>query len=254
MIHIFPINICVYRGIDVPIDSNCFQGAISMSIYESTKVKPYVYWLTHKTTGQFYIGYREANVLPSDQDLLVYKTSSNKVSNLGFENFDWKIIAEFHDGSSAYHFEQQLIEENLHNSLCLNGHFTNSNGPQFRRVGPHTNETRLKQSLAKKGKLFSIEHKAKLSAAKQGYKRSPEAARKAGLALKDKPLSSEHKIKISLGLKNHKFSDETRAKISATLTGKKQSKETIEKRNLSRQRTLQNRILQLSNPQFNNMT
>ena len=27
-------------------------------------MKPYVYKLTHKETGQFYIGYREANKLP----------------------------------------------------------------------------------------------------------------------------------------------------------------------------------------------
>src|ERR1035437_5891107 len=94
-----------------------------MSIYQSTKVSPYVYWLTHKTTGQFYIGYREANKVPSDQDLPIYKSSSDKIDELGFENFDYQIIAEFFDGDSAWYQEQRIIEANIKNPLCINGHF-----------------------------------------------------------------------------------------------------------------------------------
>src|ERR1035437_9879323 len=67
-----------------------------MSIYQSTKVSPYVYWLTHKETGQFYIGYREAHLVPSDQDLgFFYFTSSKQIKTLKFENFNHRIVAVF---------------------------------------------------------------------------------------------------------------------------------------------------------------
>src|ERR1035437_2862335 len=106
--------------------------SISMSIYQSTKVSPYVYWLTHKITGQFYIGYREANLIPSDQDLPIYKSSSDTIDKLGFENFDYQILAEFFDGDSAYDFENRTIEANFYDALCLNGHYTKDGKNKFK--------------------------------------------------------------------------------------------------------------------------
>jgi hypothetical protein len=43
------------------------------------KVLPYVYKVVNRTTGEFYIGYREANKKPASEDILMYKTSSKKV-------------------------------------------------------------------------------------------------------------------------------------------------------------------------------
>ena len=186
----------------------------------------YVYRLTHKETGEFYIGYREANKLPAIEDLPVYKSSSSKVKKLGFTNFDYEIIAEFKDGSQSYDLEQQLIEKFRKDPLCLNGHYTKSGKLQYRRVGPHSEETRLKQSLAKQGIKFSEEHKAKLRLAKLGTKRSIQSLEKQSVSSKGKKLSEEHKLKISKGLLNHKISDETKMKISKQLSGKPLSKET----------------------------
>ena len=48
-------------------------------------ILPYVYKLTHKETGQFYIGYRKANKVQSYCDIgIVYFSSSKEIEKLGF--------------------------------------------------------------------------------------------------------------------------------------------------------------------------
>ena len=89
------------------------------NIYHSTEVRPYVYCCTHKVTNKFYIGYREANLVPSTQDLPIYRTSSIIV-NPDFDNYDWVILAEFKKGDDAYDFEQQLIYNSLKEELLIN--------------------------------------------------------------------------------------------------------------------------------------
>ena len=92
-------------------------------MFESTKIMPYVYIMTHKTTGQFYIGFRCANKVPSTQDLgSLYHTSSKFVKN-NFPDFECLILAEFFDKDCAYEFEQKLIKENFDNPLILNKHW-----------------------------------------------------------------------------------------------------------------------------------
>jgi hypothetical protein len=88
-------------------------GAISMIIYTSEKVMPYVYMGTHRQTGQFYIGSRtgKQQTLPSHKDLYLYRTSSRRVKPI-FDEFDWVIIAEFFDPKAAYAAEQELIHDN----------------------------------------------------------------------------------------------------------------------------------------------
>lgn len=90
-----------------------------MNIYQSTEVRPYIYICTHKTTGEFYIGYREANKVISQLDFPKYKTSS-KIINPNFNDYFWIIYAEFSNGLDAYDYEQQLIFENWNNPLLLN--------------------------------------------------------------------------------------------------------------------------------------
>lgn len=72
------------------------------------KPLPYVYICTHKETGHFYIGYRERNKTPSSIDLQKYKTSSKYV-NPRFDQFSWKIIAEFFDGESEIEKKWMLL-------------------------------------------------------------------------------------------------------------------------------------------------
>lgn len=119
-------------------------------LHISTKIFPYVYKLTHKNTGQFYIGYRKSitQKLPSNEDIMKYKSSSKLIKELGFPNFEVEIIAEFFDGISAYDFEQELIYENFKNPLCLN------------RMCHHNAKNRFIKCNYKK---FSDIHKFKIS-------------------------------------------------------------------------------------------
>ena len=75
----------------------------------------------------------------------------------------------------------------------------------------HTDETRAKMSTAGKGRKFSVEHCAKLSASKKGHSiHTVESRTKLSAAM--------------MGNKNllgHKPTAETRAKISASLKGRK---------------------------------
>lgn len=112
-----------------------------MYIYTSEKVLPYVYLCIHKTSGEYYIGYREANKVPSHLDLPNYKTSS-KIVNPMFNEFQWTILAEFFDGNDAYNFEQNIIREHWKDPLLLNGNISGkikSNNKNKVTVKDHSN-------------------------------------------------------------------------------------------------------------------
>jgi len=130
---------------------------INMTIYTSEQVRPYVYMGTHKITGQFYIGYREVNKIPSHLDIHKYQTSSEEIAELGFDNFDWVIVAEFFGhcaGYDAYDFENDLIKENFDNPLNLNGQYWDwgSGYQRFRGRTKHTEEHKMK--LSQKNKIL----------------------------------------------------------------------------------------------------
>lgn len=131
-----------------------------MSIYPSDRVLPYVYWLTNRESGQFYVGSRTTMKLstPSHLDLPQYQTSSDHVKELGFENFDWFIVAEFFNGDDAYWHEQKLIKEHINNPLCLNKHFVDPDLGSRKFGGPISDTTKAKMSAAKLGRRHSNEH------------------------------------------------------------------------------------------------
>lgn len=178
--------------------------------------------LVHRDTGQFYIGYREANILPSDQDLPIYGTSSKYVAELGMNSFDQCIIAEFYKGQDAYDFEQQLIREHRSNPLILNRHFLTVHDKRLRYIRPKgsytaSNETRIKLSMALRGRLKSVETRNKLSIAHKGKKFSDAHKQNIGLSSKGRKHLEETKIAISKslhGLLRKPFSDEWKANIS----------------------------------------
>ena len=55
-----------------------------------------------KSTGNFYIGYRWANKVPSSADLGTYYFTSNKYVRDHFADFTHSIVAEFYNKSDAY--------------------------------------------------------------------------------------------------------------------------------------------------------
>ena len=115
----------------------------------SNHIYPYVYRLTHKETGQFYIGYRCANKVQAARDLgHFYKSSSKLVKQLGFENFHCNILAEFFDKEAAHNFECELIRESIKDPLILNQCVQ---GEHFRST-KHSEETKRKIAEANRGK------------------------------------------------------------------------------------------------------
>jgi len=256
-----------------------------MNIYPfpSTKVRPYVYFGYNPVTGEFYIGYREANTKPSHLDLFEYRTSS-KIVQPFFDQMIWTILAEFENGDDAFDFEQRLIGENWNNSLLLNKQYRLPNGRKrfkskkgcnkgkvpWNKGIPQTAEQREKNAISHRGQgkgikkgPFTNEHKKKLSAAHRGISKGP--------------MSTEHKTKIGLsnkGVSRHRSwtkeekltwgaarrgennpmygrqtSDETKRKQSLKAIGRKDSIETKEKKRnaqLLRQERIRQSKLQIT--------
>lgn len=148
-----------------------------MELQESTKVLPYVYKLTNHDTGEFYIGYRFGNSLPSSQDLGKEYFTSSKFVRPRFDEFEYRVLAEFFDDKDAFWFEQRLIEENWNDPNILNRKYQKQGTTIFR--GP-------------KGPLTD-EHKRKVSLSMRGKKKSEEHINNVAAALKGKRLSEEHK-------------------------------------------------------------
>lgn len=205
---------------------------MSTPIYTSEKILPYVYIGTHRETDQFYIGYRAINKIPSHLDLGTnYFTSSEVVKELGFENFNWIIIAEFFDRLDAYKFEQELIYIHFNDHLNLNA-FHDKSG-KFSMIGrkqtkkqkekmskkftgvPKSEEHRKKIGEGNKGKIVSIETREKISE-NNGSKR-PEVKAKISKANKGKKRTDEQKVQMSITSQN--MSKETKQKISETRIG-----------------------------------
>jgi len=173
-------------------------------------IYPYVYIVTHNETGEFYIGSRWANKLPAEDDFLkVYKTSAPYIKN-DISNFSGYVIAEFFTKESAYHFEQELINEYIgKDPLCLNRSCFYDKTPFI--LNKHTDESKRKMSLAKKGKpgpIKSAEHRAKLAEASRKRPFSDESKLKVSLANKGRPsprkgktLTPEHRAAMSAAAK-----------------------------------------------------
>lgn len=151
-------------------------------------ILPYVYKLTHRETGEFYIGYRAVNKVKSGFDLgFKYFSSSKRVKEIGFETFYVEIVAEFFDAKDAYQFEQELIKENFKDPLCLNKSFRKNGKKYFSgfKGFKHSPQTKEKLSEIFSGdrnpnfaKTMTIHQKEKLSKSKTGLKLSVEVKAK----------------------------------------------------------------------------
>ena len=222
------------------------------------KTLPYVYKLTHKLSGQYYFGFRCANVVPSYLDLgIKYFSSSRTIKELGFINFEIEILAEFFDKQAAYDFELSLIKEHINDPLNLNKAIKGHLCPIRKYT---TDEHRKKLSLALSGKKLSEkaiknqqQSRSKTIAAMSKEERSKkfgkggiiaqetiaamskeERSKKFGV-LKGKHHSEDVKQKIANKNKGKIISEETRQKMSDSAKSKIVSEET--KRRISENTT-----------------
>jgi len=192
------------------------------------KALPYVYWLTHRDTGEFYIGYREINEVPANEDLGVdYKSSSKLVESLVFDNFDQQIIAEFPTGEEAYIYEQRLIKEHFNDPMCLNRHYidVDSGKSHFRHNNPHSEESKRKMSEARlgkpsprKGSTHTDSAKTKQRESHLGKEHSETTRNKMSDSRKGIAKTESHRQKISASNKGRIFSEEHKQKLRVPLT------------------------------------
>jgi hypothetical protein len=114
----------------------------------------YTYKLVHKHTGQEYFGCRQTPLSDPYLDLGInYFSSSKIVKSIGFENFYFGVVEVYDNREDCFWAEQELIRSILHSGKCLNRfyHRKTDKAKIFLPV-PDTEETRLKKSLAAKGK------------------------------------------------------------------------------------------------------
>lgn len=191
-------------------------------------ISPYVYKITDKETGEFYIGYRTSNVRLNrtpEEDFLIHYFSSGVLKEKLIQNinrFEGNIIFKFADADVCYWYEQLLIKENSSNVKCLNGNYLDpdSNTKKFCRSG---------SSGWNKGKTLSEETRKKMSESQTGRKLSEKSKEKMSMAKRGRTLSQETIEKIRASNIGRVLSQESIEKIRASNTGKKRSKETIEK-------------------------
>jgi hypothetical protein len=103
----------------------------------------------------------------------------------------------------------------------------------------HCAETKAKIGAASKGRTFSEESKAKMSASLKGKTHSEETKAKIGASGKGRTFSEETKVKMSASSKGKTHSAETKAKIGAASKGKTLSEEHKAKLSAAHMRNVQ---------------
>ena len=195
---------------------------------EFNKVKPYVYWIKNNITGIKYFGVRWANVNKNKtpiQDLGKTYFSSGALKKdfkRNPKNFVSKLIATFDTEEEARDYELKQTKKIIKNKRYAN-------------IAAYPAIIMTPEII---NKLFTPEHRRKLSITSKGRKFSEETRRKISEGNKGRPAwnsgktniySEETRKKMSEVAKRRKFSEETRRKMSASSKGRKVSEETRRK-------------------------
>lgn len=133
---------------------------------------PYVYRLTHRETGRFYIGYRSRNVILGrhhSRDLGVrYFTSCREIKKENFAEYNAVVIEESETAAQAFEREQALIEENWGNPLLINQFKQKVVHAEAKFQYRHSENTKRRIAAANTGKERTKEHCRNISKAKRG--------------------------------------------------------------------------------------
>ncbi len=197
---------------------------------------PYTYIVRIIPTGQFYYGYRGRKGCHPDELGREYFSSSKllleMVSRYGPESFVWQVRRTFAAASEARAWERRFLQKvnARHNPAFLN----QSNGGAGFSLERHTEESRAKISRARKGMVFSAEHKCNIGNAARGRITKDETKAKLSAAMSGRKLSDTTREKIRAKALGRSHTDITKAKISLTGKGRKLTERALNERPSSR--------------------
>lgn len=191
-----------------------------------TVTNPYVYWTFHVPSNRLYVGCKYAKNSCNSSTLMTengYKTSSKYIKklieNTGLNSFIVIRIRHFITAIAAIKYEKRFLKKvnakrnpkfiNKNNGFgsFIGGTYTEEHKRKLKEASknkqPVTDECKLKQSEALKGRLFSEDHKRKLKeAAKNRPRRSTEHSKKIGDTNKGRIISDESRKRMSDAAKN----------------------------------------------------
>jgi len=193
-------------------------------------ITAYVYQHTNKITGEFYIGYRCANVfknIPPEIDLPKYICSSPSIKSSikkNPENWMRQILSCWFDSNDAYESEQKLIHNNWHNPLLLNQQYQLNGTKHFKAPKVFSQKHREKISKGLTGRVRSKEHCSAISNSLMGRTLSLQSIQKRSAKITGQKRTPEQCSNISQSLIGHLTSESTREKISIANSGKQHPK------------------------------
>lgn len=171
------------------------------NVYKVEPNRCYVYKVTNKKTGKYYIGSK--TTLNADNYYIGYNYFTSSTDTEFVEDFKkntnaWKheVLKYFDDKQDCLDYEATLIEEAWENDRdnLINKGFVRKNKKTNHIVTSHCNE--------------------------KGWHHSEEAKRKVSEANKGRPCSEEHKRRLSETLKGKKFSEVHRENLAEAIRTK----------------------------------
>lgn len=181
-----------------------------------------IYVITNLLNGKKYVGQttlshqrrfkRHCNSAGRDKNVFAIHRA---IAKYGKENFSVELLQrceaqdELNDAEIAWIAKLSTISPGGYNLHHGGG-----------SKGKHSEESKRKMSLIRKGWNPSAETRKRISLAQTGKKASAEAKMRNSLAQLGHAVSSEAAMKISNSLKGHEISDEVRQKISSKLKGR----------------------------------
>ncbi len=203
----------------------------------------FVYLTTNLINGHQYIGDHSTDDLNSSKTRNYLGSGKpylqRAIKKYNRKNFKREILEFFPTKEEAFNAQEKYIKE--YNTLVPNGYnYSPTGGLRVKKCffpgKKHSEETKKKMSLAKKGKPLSIEHILNLKGKNKGRKFGPisEEHRKSIAKIwKDKKISLEIVEKRANSNRGKKRSESAKRKMSLVKIGTKQSEETKLKKSLS---------------------